>query len=173
MQNSGGGIGANYEHTLFRYFSIKGGLGHMTFKTSLDDVYCTSVDVSLFLNVYPFGEGLSKLYFGIGNGADFMNYFGSGALPETGKDVVIFLTPHIGYKLYCFKYIIFDLNIGHRINIISSNNYYNVYEYLKPGIQFNLGINILLSKIVKAVLSKKAAVRSEGAENLNAGGFVE
>ena len=157
LKNSGGGIGLNYEHTLYKYFSVKGGFGHMTFKTSLDDVYCTSVDISLFLSVYPFGEGLNKLYFGVGNGADFMNYFGKGAVPETGKDTIIYLTPYIGYKLFCFKYIIFDFNIGYRINIVSSNNYYNVHEYLTSGIQFNVGVNILLSKIVKTALAKKAA----------------
>lgn len=151
LKNSGGGIGVNYEQALYKYFSVKGGFGHMTFKTSLDAVWCTSVDVALFLSVYPFGGGLDKLYFGIGNGADFMNYFGGGILPETGKDTIIFLTPYIGYKLFCFRYVVFDLNIGYRINIVSSNNYYNVYEYLKPGVQFNLGINLLLSKIVKAL----------------------
>ena len=161
LKNSGGGIGVQYERAFYNYFSFTGGFGHMLFKTSLDDVYCASVNLALFLNVYPFGEGLNKLYLGIGNGADFMNYFGGGAVPEDGTDTVIHLTPHIGYKLFCFTYLLVDFNIAYRINIISSNNYYNVKAYLNPGIQFNVGVNILLSKMLKTALSNEAARRRE------------
>lgn len=147
LKNSGGGIGVHYERLFFQYVSLKGGLGHMVFKTSLDGVGCTSINLSLFLHVYPFGEGLNKWYFGLGNGTDFMSYFGSAPLPETGKDTVIYLTPCTGYKLFCFKYIICDFNIGYRFNIANSNNYYTIKEYLNPGVQFNVSVNILLSKI--------------------------
>jgi hypothetical protein len=70
----------------------------MTFLTGIEDVYCTSVNISLFVNYYPFGNGLDKLYIGLGGGCDFMNYFGGGEIPSNAEDTLIFITPRIGWK---------------------------------------------------------------------------
>jgi hypothetical protein len=96
LLNQGWGIGLSFEEKIFRFLSVKGTLGHMTFLTGIDEVYCTSVNISLFVNYYPLGNGLDKLYIGLGNGCDFMNYFGRGEVPSNAKDTLIFITPRIG-----------------------------------------------------------------------------
>lgn len=146
LTNQGWGLGIKYEKSIFNYFSIKGGFGHMTFKTGLGNMYCTSVNLSLFIHFYPFGNGLDKLYFGIGNGCDFMNYFGdSEKMPEKSEDTIIFITPNIGYKWYLLKYIMLDFNIGYKIDIVSSNNYADIKKYIGLGFQFNAGFKLLLN----------------------------
>lgn len=156
LTNNGVGLGVKYEHAINNYFSVKGGFGHITFKTGIDDVYCTSIHLSLSLHGYLFGKGLNKLYFGIGAGADFMNYFGEGIVPETGKDTILNVTPNIGYKLFAFKYLLFDFNVGYKINVLSSNNYYNIQDYINLGIQFNIGTSILLSEIIKTIKTHRS-----------------
>jgi hypothetical protein len=148
MLNQGGGLGVKYETKVYsNYFSLKGSLGHMLFKTGIKDVYCASVNMSLFINYYPFG-GLDKLYLGIGNGCDFMNYFGSGKLPTEGGDTLVFLTSIAGYK-FNFKPISIGVSVGYKFIIAGSDNYENIEHYVNNGIQLGLGFNLHLKEIFK------------------------
>jgi hypothetical protein len=145
LRNQGGGLGVKYEQSIADYFSVKGGFGHMLFKTGIDDVYCASVDISLFVNYYPFGNDLDKFYVGIGNGCDFMNYFGDGTLPEDQGDTIIFLTPIAGYK-FNLKPLTIDVNAGYKFIIVNSNNYADIEYYVNKGLQLGLGFNFHLKK---------------------------
>jgi hypothetical protein len=153
LLNQGGGIGVNYEQGIANYFSVKGGFGHMLFKTGIEDVYCASVNLSVFINYYPFGRDLDKVYIGIGNGCDFMNYFGDGILPKEGGDVLISFTPITGYK-FNFKPLTIDVNIGYKFVINDSTNYSDIEYYVNKGIQLGLGFNFHLKEL-KTVLKKE------------------
>jgi hypothetical protein len=85
--NQGWGIGLSYEKKIADRFSVKGSFGHMTFLTGMKDMYCASVHIAAFLNCYPLSSGFDKLYVGLGNGCDFMQYFGDGDLPNPVKDL--------------------------------------------------------------------------------------
>jgi hypothetical protein len=138
----GGGIGVNYEKKLFDHLSVKGNFGHMTFLTGIKNVYCTSVHLSAFANYYPLGGGLDKSYIGVGAGCDFMNYFGSGELPNTNQDTLIHITPQTGWKFKPVDFLMIDVSIGYKFFITKSQNYREIENYVNSGFRF--GINILI-----------------------------
>ena len=147
LMNQGGGIGLNYEKKLVNWLSAKGNVGHMTFLTGIDDVYCTSVNLSLFLFYYPFGSGLDKLYAGVGTGCDFMNYFGSGELPPDTEDKLINLTPRIGWKFNALRFLMIDISAGYKFIIFGSDNYNDIKDYVNTGFQFGINFLIFFNKI--------------------------
>ncbi|GHT57463.1 hypothetical protein FACS1894109_09650 [Spirochaetia bacterium] len=138
IKNQGGGLGFRYEHKIFNYLSVKGGFGHTLFKTNTEDVYCAAVHISLFLNYYPFSSGLNKLYIGAGGGSDFMNYFGDGVIPKNEGNVIIFLTPIMGYKFYIKKWML-DFSFGYKI-ILTEFDRYDIKDYVTSSPQLGLGI---------------------------------
>ncbi|MHB9295722.1 hypothetical protein PilKf_01470 [Pillotina sp. SPG140] len=145
LLNQGWGIGVGFEKKINTYLSTKGTLGHMTFLTGIEDVYCTSVGILLFVNYYPLGKEFDKLYIGIGNGCDFMNYFGEGALPQTSKDILINITPKIGWKFTMPKYVMIDVSAGYKFIINNSGNYGEIKEFVNTGLQFRIGFKILFN----------------------------
>jgi hypothetical protein len=114
--------------------------------TGIEDVYCTSVNISLFVNYYPFGNGLDKLYIGLGNGCDFMNYFGGGEVPSNAEDTLIFVTPRIGWKFIIGKYFMIDISAGYKFVVVDAYNYSEIKNYTNAGPQFGLGFKIFFKK---------------------------
>ena len=149
LMNHGWGIGLSYERKLFDYISVKGNFGHMTFLTGIKDVYNTSVSISAFINYYPFGQGLDKLYISAGNGCDFMNYFGRGELPPEAKDTLIHVTPQIGWKFNVLKFLIIDLSAGYKLVVSNTKNYRDIKNYINSGLRFGLDFQILFGGIKK------------------------
>jgi hypothetical protein len=147
LLNQGGGIGLNFEKKLFDYLSVKGNFGHMTFLTSIKNVYNTSVSISLSANYYPLSNGLDKLYIGAGAGCDFMNYFGSGKLPDTNKDTLIHITPQLGWKFNVLRFLMIDVSTGYKFIIVNSGNYQDIKDYVNPGFRFGLNFLIFLNKL--------------------------
>jgi len=152
LVNHGWGIGLGYEMYLLDCLSVKGGLGHMTVMTGIDEVYNTSVGVSFFINYFPFNNIFDKFYFSAGSGCDFMNYFGDGELPPTKQDTLIHVTPQIGWKFYILKYLIIDASAGYKFIIYNTQNYYDVQKYINPGFQFGIGIKFLFRTFINEVL---------------------
>jgi hypothetical protein len=142
LMNQGWGIGLSYEEKLLKSLSVKGTLGHMTFSTGLEDVYCTSVNISLFVNYYPFGNGLDKLYIGMGNGCDFMYYFGGGEALPNAEDVLIFIAPRAGWKFNISRYFMIDISAGYKFIVVDAYNYSEIKSYTYAGPQFGLGFKI-------------------------------
>ncbi|MDR1147088.1 MAG: hypothetical protein LBK66_00495 [Spirochaetaceae bacterium] len=147
--NQGWGIGAGYEEKLLNCLSVKGTIGHMTFLTGIEDVYCTSVNISLSVNYYPFGNGLDKLYTGLGSGCDFMNYFGKGEVPATAEDILISLTPGAGWKFITSKYFMMDISAGYKFVVVDAFNYHKIKDYTNAGLQVRLGFKIFFKEIFK------------------------
>ena len=145
--NHGLGIGINYERSLLDYLSIKGNFGHMTLTTSIDDVYSTSVHISLYVNYYPLGGGLDKLYISAGGGCDFMNYFGKGNLPPTTQDILIHITPQLGWKFNVLRFLIIDVSVGYKYLIYETQNYEDIRDFVNSGFNFGLGFKILFNQI--------------------------
>jgi hypothetical protein len=90
------------------------------------------------MNYYPLGQGLNKLYIGIGSGCDFMNYFGDGVIPTNKGNEIMFLTPVIGYKYYIKKWML-DFSFGYKI-ILTEYDQYDIKDYVTSSPQFGLGI---------------------------------
>jgi hypothetical protein len=147
--NHGWGIGLNYERKLFDYLSLKGNFGHMTFLTGIKDVYCTSVHLSLFANYYPLSNGLDKLYIGVGNGCDFMNYFGRGEVPPATEDTLVHITPQIGWKINILKFLMVDVSTGYKFIIINAQNYEDIKNYVNDGFRFGINVLILFKQMRK------------------------
>ena len=147
--NQGWGIGLSYEKKIVDWLSFTGVFGHMTFLTSLKNVYCTSVNLSLFSNYYPLSNGLDKLYISVGSGCDFMNYFGSGKLPETTNDTFIHITPQLGWKFHVLPFLIIDVSNAYKFIIQNSQNYTEINNYINPGLRFGLNFLIFFNKIKK------------------------
>jgi len=154
LVNHGWGIGLIYEIDLLECLSVKGGLGHMTVMTGIDEVYNTSVGVSLFINYFPFNNIFDKFYFSAGSGCDFMNYFGDGELPTTKQDTLIHVTPQIGWKFHVLNYLIIDVSIGYKFIIYNTHNYYDVQKYINPGFQFGIGIKLFLKSLIRELFDE-------------------
>jgi hypothetical protein len=152
FKNQGWGIGLNYEKRLFGYLSVMGNFGHMTFLTGIEDVYCTSVHFSVFANYYPLGNGLDKLYIGVGNGCDFMNYFGDGELPCTTGDTLIHITPKIGWKFNILEFFMIDIPTGYKFLVASTQNYNAIENYVNVGLCFGISFKILFNSLKKGVI---------------------
>jgi len=148
LLNHGWGIGLNYEKKLFDFLSVKGNVGHMTFLIGIENVYSTSVSMSVFFNYYPLSNGLDKLYIGAGNGCDFMNYFGKGDLPPDG-DTLIHITPQLGWKFNLLPFLMIDVSAGYKFIILNSQNYNEINNYVNPGFRFGLNFLIFLNKITR------------------------
>ncbi|GHU03063.1 hypothetical protein FACS1894147_06340 [Spirochaetia bacterium] len=146
LLNHGGGIGFSCEKKINSYLSAAGAFGHMTFLTGMSDVYCTSVHISLFGNYYPFGDGLDKLYISTGGGADFMNYFGNGDLPDTTKDTVLSITAKTGWKFRPLANLMIDVFLSYKYIIVDSENYRGITDYLNGGLQYGIGFKLLFNK---------------------------
>jgi hypothetical protein len=149
LLNQGWGIGFSYEKKVVDWLSFTGIFGHMTFLTSLKNVYCTSVNLSLFVNYYPLSNGLDKLYVSVGGGSDFMNYFGKGEMPETTNDILIHITPLLGWKFNILKYLMIDVSTGYKFIITDPQNYSEIENYVNPGLRFKLGFKIFFKEIKK------------------------
>jgi len=150
--NHGWGIGLSYEIELLDRLSVKGGLGHMTVMTDIDEVYNTSVGVSLFIKYFPFNNIFDKIYISAGSGCDFMNYFGKGELPPANNDILIHITPQIGWKFHILNYLVIDASAGYKFIIHNTQNYYDVQRYINPGFQFGLGVKFLLRSFISEVM---------------------
>jgi hypothetical protein len=149
LLNQGWGLGLNYEKKLFDFLSVKGNIGHMTFLTGIEDVYSTSVSMSVFFNYYPLSNGLDKLYISAGSGCDFMNYFGKGDLPPTTKDTLIHITPQLGWKFNVLPFLMIDVSTGYKFIVLNSQNYNEIKNYVNPGFLFGLNFLIFLNKITR------------------------
>ncbi|GBU24411.1 hypothetical protein R83H12_01041 [Fibrobacteria bacterium R8-3-H12] len=149
LLNQGWGIGFSYEKKAVDWLSFTGVFGHMTFLTGIKDLYCTSVNLSLFGNYYPLSNGLDKLYLSIGNGSDFMNYFGNAVSPESTNDVLIHITPLLGWKFNPFKYLMIDVSTGYKFIISSSQNYNEIKNYVNSGFRYSLGFKIFFKEMKK------------------------
>jgi len=149
LLNQGWGLGFSYEKKALDWLSFTGGFGHMTFLTGIKDIYCTSVNLSLFINYYPLSNGLDKLYVSIGNGCDFMFYFGDAVKPETSKDTLVHITPLLGWKFNVLKYLMIDVSTGYKFIIIRSQNYNEIEDYINSGFRFSLGFKIFFKEIKK------------------------
>ena len=147
LLNQGWGIGLNFEKKLVDFLSFTGVFGHMTFSTGIKNVYCTSVNISMFSNYYPLSSGLDKLYISAGGGCDFMNYFGKGELPDDEEDILIHITPLIGWKFNVKRYLIIDVSTGYKFIVNNTENYKEIKKYVNTGFQFRLGFKILFNKL--------------------------
>ena len=155
LLNHGWGIGLGYEKKAVDWLSFSGVFGHATFLTSLKNVYCTSVSLSLFGNYYPLSAGLDKLYVRAGGGCDFMNYFGSGEMPEAAEDVLIHITPQLGWKFNATKYLMIDISTGHKFIIDDTQNYKEIKDYVNPGLRFNIGLKLFFTEIFTEIKKKR------------------
>jgi len=147
--NQGWGIGFSFEKKAIDWLSFTGVFGHMTFLTGVKDLYCTSVNISLFCNYYPLSNGLDKLYVSIGNGCDFMNYFGDAVSPEADNDTLIHITPLLGWKFNVLKYLMIDVSTGYKFIIKRSQNYSNIENYINSGFRFSVGFKLFFKEMKK------------------------
>ncbi len=154
IQNNGWGLGFSLEREVFDYLSVKGTFSHMTFTTSVDDVYCTSVGLSLYVNYYPFGRGLDLLYIGAGSGIDFLNYFGTGNVPAVPKDTVMSAMPVIGWKqnfpaLTFSRFAVgsmIDVYSGWQFVVSNTGNLQDDTDYTSRGWLFGVKIKVFIEK---------------------------
>jgi hypothetical protein len=71
-----------------------------------------------------------------------MNYFGEGFLPKIDNDIILYITPIIGYKYYIKKWL-FDFSLGYKV-ILTNYQEYDIKNYMNSGIQLGFGIKYFL-----------------------------
>lgn len=143
LENNGWGFGVGYERLVIGHVSAKGGFGHMTFKTSEDGLYCTTVNISLLANWYPFYEDLNRLYIGLGSGTDFLNYFGAGVESEAEGDTIIYLESVLGWKEKLFPWLMIDLHAGYNLIVQEPENFPGFTRYGKAGFIPGLTVKLI------------------------------
>lgn len=166
LENNGWGLGCSYERLIFDWLSWKAKFGHSTFQTIEDNVNCTSVTVSLSMSYYPFSSGLNWLYVSAGCSTDFLNYFGSGNIPDPANDTIIKQMSLVGwkqnFKLFDIKenslYCMLDFSTGWQFIFSNSENFIENQQYVEHGfilstkIKFSLGNNrSIFKEVIKTI----------------------
>jgi hypothetical protein len=136
LQNSGFGIGVNYEHKLKDFLSIKPGFGLMAI---FSDTTVVAFDSRLLLNFYPLSNGLDKLYIGFGSGCDYFMY---PAKNDTPEDIAVSIIAITGWKWRALPYLMIDPFVGWKFYTDITTNYENVKKYVKGGLQWGIIIKL-------------------------------
>ncbi len=145
LENNGWGLGTGFEHILRDHMALKYGFGHMTFKTNVDDLYCTTVNISIMSNYYFLNSDLRDLYFGMGMATDFLNYFGSGTVPDQTGDTIIYLDSLLGWKYYFHPALMLDLGTGYNWILSNAEYYPSFARYGKGGFFYSIALKIFFS----------------------------
>jgi hypothetical protein len=140
LKNSGFGIGVSYEHKLTNFLSMKYIFGQMVLFLNITVL---TIDQQLFLYYYPLGNGLDKLYIGLGHGGNLFMYLNDG---DMSNDAALSITPIFGWKWRILKYFMIEPFIGWNFNILITNNYEYFNKYLDNGFQFGINLKISFSK---------------------------
>jgi hypothetical protein len=144
IENQGLGLGFKYEQKIVDHLATRCGFGHMTFKTDIQDIWCTSVGFTLFVNYYLASKNLDGPYVGMGGGYDFFGFFGDG-LPSKNEGTVILTTmPIIGWKFYLFNFLCLDTFIGYDLITSDKNDYFGMTKYINPGFQYGVNLKVIL-----------------------------
>jgi hypothetical protein len=110
------------------------------------DTIVLTIDQQLFLYYYPFGNGLYKLYIGLGHGGNLFMYPNYPNDGDVSNDAALSITPILGWKWRISKYFMIEPLIGWNFNILITNNYEYFNKYLDNGFQFGINLKILFSK---------------------------
>ncbi len=143
LENDGWGIGFGYERVAIDHLSVKGGFAHMTFKTTLEGVYCTTVNVALLANWYPLYGDMNRLYLGLGCGTDFLNYFGPAVERDADGDTIIYLESVAGWKEILFRRVMLDVHAGYNLILSGAENYPGFTRYGKEGFIPGITVKII------------------------------
>lgn len=143
FSNNGFGFGMNYERLLMDHLSFRTMLGAMAFKTKESDVFSAAITSSLFVNCYLLSDTLDKLYLGLGETIDFLNYFGEGDLPNPPADVLISIAPIIGWKQNVMNLVVLDFYTNYSFLVLNSQRLRNAEDYIRSGWRFGIKFKIL------------------------------
>ena len=143
LSNNGIALGVNYEHIIVPHFSLRGTAGFMLFGVSALDAYAADVSISLYASWYPLSNTLDKLYVGVGASTDFVCYFGSDSLPDPAEDVLIAVTPIVGWKQNIANVVALDFYGGYSFIVFNSQRFHGTEEYIRSGIQLGIRFKIL------------------------------
>lgn len=141
FKNNGIGLGCSFEKKIIDHLSIRGNFGHMTFPIDNDKNYCTTVNIAADVYYYLLSKDLNMLYLGIGNGTDFLNYFGHSISSDNKDDEIIYISSRIGWKWYVVKHVLIDISAGY--NIVIDKSRYNI-PLNRNGLQNNIMLKIFL-----------------------------
>ncbi len=145
LKNNGWGIGLSFEQSLFHFFSLKGRFSHVTMFPQDLDFNITTVGIGAEVLFYPFGNGLDKLYFGLGNETDFFMYLSNSL--ENSKDTTILIYPKIGWKQNFFNLVFLDLFLSYNIFLTDVPTLNSNINLLERGIQYGAKFKFNLPEI--------------------------
>jgi len=144
VANNGVGLGFGYERSILDHLALKGGVGNMTFLTSEEDLYCSTVGVSLDAHYYPLSSDLRRLYTGLGCSTDFLNYFGSASVRDKESDTIIYLDTVVGWKQRVARWLLLDFNFGYNVILSNASNYPDFDKYGKAGFRPSIVAKLFL-----------------------------
>ncbi|MEE1059247.1 MAG: hypothetical protein U0K92_07685 [Treponema sp.] len=154
LDKFGWGIDVTYEREIFKWFAVKGGFGHATSWYFDDDLILTSVSVSGDLLYYPFARGLDWLYLGAQCKTGFFMYNGDNFNKENNQDVVISVSPIIGWKQTFMKSIMVDAFVGYRFVLNPGTQNPLIEDHLKNSIEYGVRFKVDLIKLFKYSVEK-------------------
>ena len=154
LNNNGWGIGFTYEREIFRGIAVKGGLSHMTMWMKNPKMVLTSVGITGEILYYPFLRGLDWLYFGCQCKTGFFMYNGDNFNKENNQDVVISVSPIIGWKQTFMKSIMVDAFVGYRFVLNPGTQNPLIEDHLKNSIEYGVRFKVDLIKLFKYSVEK-------------------
>ena len=154
LDEFGWGIDCTYEREIFKWFSIRGGLGHSTNWYFDDDVTLTSVSVTAELLYYPFARGLDWLYLGVQNKTGFFMYDGDGFDENNNQDIVISVSPLIGWKQTFFESLMIDAFVGYKFVLNPGEQNPIIEDHVKNSIEYGIRVNFDVISLIKYTVKK-------------------
>ena len=143
FSRNGIALGVNYERLIVPHFSLRGTMGFMLFNASALDAYAVDVSISLYASWYPLSRMLDRLYVSVGSSADFVCYFGNDSLPDPANEVLVTVTPIVGWKQNIANIVVLDFYGGYSFVVLNSQLFHGTDEYIRSGIQLGVRVKLL------------------------------
>ncbi len=147
LMNQGWGIGYLWEQQFFPHFAMKFYLGHSSFSTGYNEIYCSTISTNVFFEWYPFSKQLRKFYVAIGGDQDYLNYYTQTLDEISGDGAVFSFSSAIGYKISLPLNFAIDIMLGYKWSYYKNCSLYgNATDYVNSGIQYGIYFRHIISR---------------------------
>ena len=142
ISNNGWGLGLKYEQYFAHHLAGQLHFGHSTFVVNKQ--FCPTVTFGLFLEYYPFREGLDGFYIALGGLFDFVALRLISEIPKDKRETYLSVYPFVGWKIKILKWLSADLTCGYKKVFINEaeESFDDIKVFVNSGVKLTASIKI-------------------------------
>lgn len=149
LRNNGWGLGLSYEREVTSFSSLRASFSHISLKPDSEHDWITTVGLGLDLRIYPFNQGLQKLYIGYGCNTDWLMFIG-----QDKKITYISQCPQIGWKQNFLDYVFLDAYFGYHMKTTNPGEFALKSGIIRHGIEYGIKTQLNIPQICRFFKSK-------------------